>query len=76
MRSKVLAGVVATLVFAGGCSDDDEDACADLRGRLTELESTPLSGSQSFDDVEQGVNLTVERDALVAEMTAKGCSTS
>jgi outer membrane lipoprotein-sorting protein len=75
MRSMVLAAVASVLVFTGGCSDDDEkNTCADLRDRLTELETT--SGTQSFEEVAEQVERTAERDALVAELSAEGCSGS
>jgi hypothetical protein len=61
--------------FTGGCSDDDEkNTCADLRDGSPSSRST--SGTQSFEEVAEQVERTAERDALVAELSAEGCSGS
>ena len=75
---------MVTLLFASAfsltglaCSDDDGDdkyACGDLRERIAEIESSAPAGDQSFESVEGGAELAIERDNLRAQLASRGCS--
>ncbi len=64
------------LIAAVGCSDDSGRqplTCDEMRERISEIETTPGSGEQSWDAVLEGTDLAIERDALRAELASQGC---
>ena len=64
------------LLAVAGCSDDSPDepmTCADVLSRLAEIEGMPQSEGQSWDQIQANVDLSIERDALRAEIAAQDC---
>jgi len=44
--------------------------CAEMRARVAEIESTPPAEGQSWDDIQDVTELSIERDALRAQIAA------
>jgi hypothetical protein len=76
MLQRFIATAIA-LGFLGvaSCSDDDSDrqmTCDEMRARVAEIEASPPSEGQSWDDIQEVTELSIERDALRVHITY-GC---
>jgi hypothetical protein len=68
----VLLGL-AVAAQSYGCSDDDARSCDELSVRIAEIEATAGTGEQAWEDIQNGVALSEERDALLAEVARRNC---
>ena len=67
---------VALFVAIAGCSSgssDEPTTCAAMSARIAELEAPVSSDDPSWDAIQAGVDRSIERDALRAQMAADGC---
>lgn len=64
--------MAVALLGVASCSDDSDDpmTCAEMRARVAEIESTPPAEGQSWDDIQDVTELSIERDALRAQIAA------
>ena len=62
-----------TLIGIVGCSSDKHDeqkTCSAMRARVAEIEATPPPAGQSWDNVQANTELSIERDALRAQIAS------
>ena len=67
------AATALALLGVASCSDDESDGpmtCAEMRSRVAEIESSPPSEGQSWDDIQESTELSIERDALLAQIAS------
>ena len=65
---RLLPAMCVLLLMPTSCSNDSQANCDDLRERLAALESSPVISNPSFDNVEDGVDKSIERDRLRAAL--------
>lgn len=72
-RSAIAIAVPLILIGIVGCSGDNDDepmTCSAMRARVAEIEATPPPEGQSWDNVQANTELSIERDALRAQIAS------